>query len=191
MIAPVHPGAPVALSALTHLRWSLPVLAHVARQGGCKLVTLSRQLGIAPPSLRRTLVRLEALELVVPNPGYGHPQRPEYVLGAVGQQAGELAEAIVGWAQADAIEDAVYMKWQLPVLLALDAQTRRFGELRQRLDPATPRALSLALKRHASHGLVARCVEELHPPVPLYTATPRARPGREAAGLLAALLGSA
>ena len=178
-----------SLSELTHHRWALPVLAHVADQGGAKFVTLSRQLRVSPPSLTRALVRLQLLGLVVRNPGYGHPMRPEYVLGSVGERANGLPQAIVEWIHKGGLERELLKKWHLPVLLALGPHTHRFGEVRGRLPGASPRALALALKGNASLGLVDREVDQTrYPPVPLYTSTMRAAPGREPARLLGEVL---
>jgi len=182
-------SGPTALSRLTHHRWALPVLAHVHRSRGCKFVSLSRQLGVSPPALKRALDRLAELDLVVRNPGYGHPMRPEYVLGPRGEAAGERAEALVDWMRADALEADLLKKWQLPTLLAVGGEERRFGEIRTALSGASPRALSLALKSHAGLALIERDVGADYPPIPIYRATTRARPGYEAAGALADWLG--
>lgn len=177
-----------SLAALTHSRWALPVLAHVIRQRGCKFVTLSRQLRIPPSSLKRTLTRLDGLELVVRNPGHGHPMRPEYILGPLGERAGELPRAILDWITAENLDATMLKKWSLPVLVALDPAPSRFSEVRRTLSTASPRAVALALKDHTALGLVSRRVEDRYPPAPLYALMPRALPGREPARLLGVLL---
>jgi len=177
-----------ALSRLTHHRWALPVLAHVTRHRGCKFVTLTRQLGVAPPGLKRALARLAELDLVVRNPGYGHPMRPEYVLGALGERAGALATEIDDWVQAAQLGGEVLKKWQLPVLAALEPDVQRFGAVRRVLPTATPRALTLALKGNAGLGLVARTVDVGYPPVPRYAPTRKASAGRAPARLLGEIL---
>ncbi|MFK7930080.1 MAG: winged helix-turn-helix transcriptional regulator [Myxococcota bacterium] len=170
-------SAASALSELTHNRWALPVLAHVAQHGGCKFVTLSRRLGAAPASLRRALHRLGELGLVIRNPGYGHPMRPEYVLGPVGERTEGLASSLLQWIEADGLSDELLKKWQLPVLVGLGSEPCRFGEIRRGV-PATPRAVTLALKSHGALGLVSRHIIGDYPPVPLYAVTGRGRVGR-------------
>ena len=182
--------AAVALSQLTHNRWALPVLARVAQDGGCKLVTLRHHLGASHANLTRALLGLEALGLVIPNPGYGHPMRPEYVLGPVGLCVHELPGAIVAWTKRIEATDQLLKKWQLPVLVALGSEVCRFGEVRSQIRPATPRAVTMALKCHASYGLVAREVQQGYPPIPLYQVTALAKAGCEPATLLGELLAS-
>lgn len=181
------PSPASALAHLTHNRWCVPVLAAVSRAGGCKFVTLSRQLGASPASVRRALTRLAELELVIPNPGYGHPMRPEYILGPLGERTGALSSELVLWAERDGFAAEVFKKWQLPLVVALGTRSR-FSELRGELAGASPRALALALKSQASLGLVRRDIESGYPPVPVYTPTALAREGQGPAGLLGALL---
>lgn len=183
---PVPPAA--ALAVLTHNRWALPVLGHIAEHRGAKFVTLSRQLGVAAPSLRRALDRLVGLGLVARNPGYGHPMRPEYVLGPWGAEVHGPARELLAWLRADALEAELLKKWHLPVLVALAPQPVRFGAVRAALPGATPRAVTLALKGTGALGLVAREVEAAYPPVPRYALTPRAAPGRAPAASLAQAL---
>jgi DNA-binding HxlR family transcriptional regulator len=186
---PNSPAAAGSLSELTHHRWALPVLAHVAGHGGCKFVTLSRRLQIPPASLRSALDRLQALELVVRNPGHGHPMRPEYVLGPVGERVDGLPQDLVAWLDKGGFGGELLKKWQLPVLVALGPDTDRFSEVRSRLPGASPRAVALALKSTAALGLVSRDVDgDRFPPVPIYAATSRALPGREPARLLGEIL---
>ena len=65
------------LVRLCHHRWLVPVLGEIGAAGGARFAVLVARLGISPPSLRRTLAAAEAAGLVMPNPGYGHPLRPE------------------------------------------------------------------------------------------------------------------
>lgn len=181
-------SAAAALAQLTHSRWALPILATVAQLGGCKRVTLTHRLGVSAASLNRALDRLAALGLVIRNPGYGHPLRPEYVLGPVGARADVLPAEILAWSATVDDADQILKKWQLPVLVALTPDARRFGEVRQQMPRATPRAVTLALKSNAALGLISRVIEPGYPPIPQYTPTQLALPGREPARLLGELL---
>lgn len=182
--------AAAALARVTHNRWALPVLAYMAQAGGSKFVTLSRRLGASPASVKRALVRLGELDLVVRNPGRGHPMRPEYVLGATGERTARLAAELMAWSEAEQPGGQLLKKWQLPVLVAADPQAR-FGWVRGQLPSATARAVAMALKAHANSGLIDRAVDPGYPPVPLYTPTARAGPGRAQARRLGELLAAA
>ena len=155
------------LVTLCHHRWSIPVLAEIRRTGGSRFATLLGRLGVAGESLRRTLAYLQDEGLVERNPGYGHPLRPEYVLTAGGRELAPHAADLA--ASLGRHEDVALKKWSLPVLAALD-EPRRFSELRSRL-PATPRALTLALKDLQADGLVRRHVTDEYPPQVRYEAT--------------------
>jgi DNA-binding HxlR family transcriptional regulator len=156
-----------SLIALCHHRWSLPVIAEIRRTDGSRFVTLSGRLGITGESLRRTLAYLRDEGLIERNPGYGHPLRPEYVLTRAGRivapHARRLLDVLAGH------EEVGLKKWSLPVLAELD-EPRRFSELRAAL-PATPRALTLALKELQADRLVRRTVTDEYPPQVRYAAT--------------------
>jgi DNA-binding HxlR family transcriptional regulator len=155
------------LVALCHHRWSLPVLEEIGRTRGSRFATLTGRLGVTGESLRRTLAYLQDQGIVVRNPGYGHPLRPEYVLTAEGRRvaprAHELLAALAGR------EDVGLKKWSLPVLAEL-TEPRRFSELRAAL-PATARALAIALRDLEDAGLVLRTVTDDRPPQTRYEAT--------------------
>jgi DNA-binding HxlR family transcriptional regulator len=158
------------LAQLFHHRWAVPVLAELQRTSGSRFVTLHRRLGIGRETLSRTLAALGQQGLVVRNPGYGHPLRPEYVLTdqgrAVGPACAELMHAL------DALQIAAIglNKWSMPVVAALDAAgSSRFAQLRESLPPVSPRALTLALKALAEAGLVERTVVDSFPPTAVYS----------------------
>ena len=160
-----------SLVVLSHHRWSLPVLAEIGRTSGSRFATLLGRLGVTGESLRRTLGYLQGEGLVERNPGYGHPLRPEYVLTRNGKivlpHARLILRALAGH------EEVCLKKWSLPVLAEL-GEPRRFSELRAAL-PASPRALTLALKELQADRLVRRSVTAEYPPQVRYEATRRAR----------------
>jgi DNA-binding HxlR family transcriptional regulator len=168
------------LVELSHHRWSMPVLAEIHRTRGSRFATLAGRLGIAGESLRRTLAHLLDGGLIERNPGYGHPLRPEYLLTRRGRLVARhvypLVECLAGR------EGVALKKWSLPVLAELD-QPRRFSELRAAL-PASPRALTLALKDLQAARLVRRRVTDEYPPQVRYEATRAARPIVDAARAL-------
>ena len=168
-------GVPRALARLLHHRWALPILAQVVEERGCKFITLSRRLGVRAERLRPALAQLAELDLVISNPGYGHPMRPEYILGAVGAEVAEPARALVQWLERADLKRTGLKKWQLPALSAVGHGATRFNEIQAELTGATPRAVTLALKDLIGVELITRRVDEGFPPTPRYAASRRAR----------------
>lgn len=175
MSSAISDAAPRALARFLHHRWALPILAHVASERGCKLVTLHKRLGIAPPILRRTLAQLVELDLVVHNPGYGHPLRPEYVLGALGNEVASPAQALWQWIRRAEVEQSLLKKWSLPALTVIGLGAERFNEINRLLVGATPRATTLALKDLVAIELARRSISDGYPPTPYYAPARRAR----------------
>jgi DNA-binding HxlR family transcriptional regulator len=169
---------------LFHHRWAVPILAELHRAAGSRFVPLANRLGLSRESLRQTLAALIAAGLVMRNPGYGHPLRPEYVLTPRGRRLAPACVRLVEALQRLDFEDGGLKKWSIPVLLEL-ARERRFAELREAL-AISPRALTLALKELADAGLVERRVHTGFPPSTSYRVTPRARPLTRAASGLSA-----
>jgi DNA-binding HxlR family transcriptional regulator len=159
---------------LFHHRWAAPVLAELRHERGSRFVTLEHRLGVTPDSLRRTLGALIHDGLVVRNPGYGHPLRPEYVLTDEGSRVAEVCDRLL--ATLNGLEDVALRKWSMPVVHALGGGARRFSELRAALPGVSPRALALALKDLQGAGLVERTVTDDYPPASVYRLTRRARP---------------
>lgn len=158
------------LAQLFHHRWAVPVLAELHRWSGCRFVVLHKRLGIGRESLRRTLASLAEQDLVVRNPGYGHPLRPEYVLTPQGEAVAPACAELVQALDALGLSSIGLNKWSMPVVAALDATgSSRFAQLRESLPPVSPRALALALKALADAGLVERNVVDSFPPTAVYT----------------------
>jgi DNA-binding HxlR family transcriptional regulator len=173
----------LSISALFHHRWAVPILGELERAGGgSRFVQLANRLGLSRESLRQTLAALIATGLVMRNPGYGHPLRPEYVLTQRGRRLAPNCVRLVDALEREGLVDVGLKKWSVPVLVALGAE-RRFGELRDELR-ASPRALTLALKELADAGLVERRVHADFPPSTSYRLTPRARRLRRLAAAL-------
>jgi DNA-binding HxlR family transcriptional regulator len=169
-------------TSLFHFRWSLPVLVELHCSGGAKFVTLSERLGVGRETLRRTLEALIDAGLVLRNPGYGHPLRPEYVLSRRGEHTAPACAALLDALRVNGLEDLGLKKWSIPVVVAL-ASERRFAELRALLR-VSPRALALTLKELAQAGLIERRVHDGFPPTTSYRLTRRAQPLRRAAEAL-------
>jgi DNA-binding HxlR family transcriptional regulator len=157
-----------ALLRLVHRRWAIPVLAELHRLRGAKFVMLVGRLGVGRGTLTQTLDALIEAGLVVRNPGYGHPLRPEYVLTERGRSIAPACADLLAALDSLLLREVALRKWTLPVLLAIRGGARRFGEVKRSLPDVTDRALALALKQMESAGLIAREIEAGYPPAPVY-----------------------
>ena len=157
-----------ALLRLVHRRWTIPVLAELHRSQGSKFITLTARLGIGRSTLTQTLDTLIDAGLAVRNPGYGHPMRPEFILTTRGHAIAPACADLLAALDSLTLRDLALRKWTLPVLLAIRAGARRFGELKRLLPTITDRALALALKQMESAGLIAREIQGGYPPAPVY-----------------------
>jgi DNA-binding HxlR family transcriptional regulator len=154
--------------ALFHHRWAPPALVLLSDRGAARFVELERKLGVGRASLRRALDALIELGYAAPNPGYGHPLRPEYRITRTGVDAA----AFVRRAVQSPARETLLRKWSVPVLVELH-EPRRFSELRAALPGVTPRALALALRDLEQARLVRREVLPTRPPSTIYRTTPR------------------
>lgn len=166
----------MSISSLFHHRWAAPVLAELHRSKGSRFVTLSNRLGLGRESLRRTLTALIDAGLVMKNPGYGHPLRPEYVLTDRGAAVAPACARLMAALERLDANDIGLKKWSMPAVFALADGECRYSELRKRMPGVTPRALTLALKDLAAAQLVERRVTPDYPPASVYRLRPRARP---------------
>jgi DNA-binding HxlR family transcriptional regulator len=170
-------------------RWSIAVLAELHGTTGARFVPLAHRVGAGRQSLRRSLDALIEAGLVMPNPGYGHPSRPEYLLTDKGRRVAPSCRALLHALDRERVDDVGLRRWALPVLTNLGGG-RRFSELRKLLPSITAAALADVLKELAAAGLVARTVHDAFPPHALYRSTGRGRaiaaPARRLAATLAA-----
>jgi DNA-binding HxlR family transcriptional regulator len=164
----------------------VPILAQLALGGGSRFVPLANRLGLSRDALRQTLDALIEAGLVMPNPGYGHPSRPEYVLTEKGRRVAPACADLLRSLRRHGVEDVVLKKWSMPILDSLDKESR-YGELRRAVG-ATPRALTLTLKELVDRDLVERRVHEGFPPSTSYRLTRKSRSLRRHVARLAAEL---
>lgn len=152
----------------TWYRYSLPVLAELERDGGCKFVTLIYRLQASDRAIRQALDHLMDLGWVGKNPGYGHPSRPEYILTGHPEARSITAKKI--W---DSIEpkDLALDRWPIPLVFAAAQGARRFSEFQTALELISPRALAQGLKRLLEAGYLARIVSDGFPPTTEYELT--------------------
>lgn len=133
-----------SLVKLVHYRWALPILSELHRNKGCKFVTLVTRLSLSKDALSRTLNALTQQDLVMRNPGYGHPLRPEYILTVKGQQIGQAVFELMQTLERLGIVDVALKKWSLPIIVVLQDQPR-FTDILENLSGLTTRALALGL----------------------------------------------
>lgn len=172
--------APTLLK-LTSNRWAVPVMALLSQQGGSRFAVIAHRFGLSHHSLTRCLRHLRDCGWVMPNPGHGHPLRPEYLLTDAGRFVGGACERILEMREKLGLSPADLPRWGLPVVAGLDEDWTRFGMLQSRLSPVTPRALSQTLQTMIGRDLVRRRLEDRFPPVPLYGLTGR---GQDLAGAM-------
>lgn len=184
MVKPVNDPviSPAVLQLLGASRWAIPILALLSREQGARFAVIERRFGLSRNSLTRTLAYLREQGWVMPNPGHGHPLRPEYVLTDAGRAIGAACERIENVRIRLGLKAPDLSRWTLPVAGGLEDEWTRFNALQTRLAPVTPRALSLTLQTMIGQDLVRRRLEDRFPPVPLYGLTGR---GAELAGAVA------
>jgi DNA-binding HxlR family transcriptional regulator len=159
------------LIPLFHRRWSVPLLAELERSGGAKFDSLAYSLGASPSAVRQTLDELISRGWVIPNPGYGHPLRPEYILTSGGHRLAPMCNRLDGMLRKLDLREVALRKWSMPALYVVGHGSRRFSEIGSALGSITDRALSLTLKDLYSAGVLIREVGATHPPVSLYQPT--------------------
>jgi len=163
------------LCLLLHHRWSVPVLAEIARTEGSKFVTLVNRLGVSRDSLRRTLDALIRTGWVRRNTGHGHPLRPEYILTRSGLKPARWSRHAMALLSRLNLQDVALRKWSMPVALAIRHGRHRFCQIREFLPGLTARGLAITLKELQSAGLLRRVVIDGFPPATRYEFTDRGR----------------
>jgi DNA-binding HxlR family transcriptional regulator len=166
---------PDFVSQLAAQRWLLPVLAQFHQRGGARFAELRGAIGLPRDSLARTLDSAKEMGWIAPNPGHGHPLRPEYVLTETGRAAATIAAGLYARLQALGLAAPDLTRWSLPVLRALAGGNERFNQLERALHPATPRALSQTLHVLVANDLVGREIAGDFPPSSRYRLTERGR----------------
>ncbi|MBB4100307.1 winged helix-turn-helix transcriptional regulator [Sphingomonas kyeonggiensis] len=175
------PSPAQLLRMLEANRWAIPVLALLSREQGSRFAVIARAFSLSHNSLTRCLAWLKECGWVVPNPGHGHPLRPEYLLSEAGRPVGALCERIEAMRTRLKLATGELPRWSLPLVGGMGTEWSRFGEIQARLAPVTPRALSTTLKAVIDAELVRRRLEDRYPPLPLYALTGK---GQDLAGAL-------
>lgn len=146
----------------------MPVIACLYTERGAKFVTLVHRLGASRDTVSMTLKYLVEQGIVVKNPGYGHPMRPEYVLTDVGECLGESCLRVIAEVDELGIAPVAFKKWPMPVVAAIGGGADRFSSLLGSLERVTPRALTGALRDLGRINVIERNVTASWPPHPRY-----------------------
>lgn len=166
---------PNLLLDLSKGRWFVPLLAEVGADGA-RTYELRQKLGLSASMLRRSLDHMQEQGWILPNPGHGHPLRPEWITSEKGAALAANCRAIMDERRSLGLPVNAMGRWHLPLITQLVKQEKRFGELQSALSPVSPRALSQTIKRGIALGQVRRQLEEGFPPTATYTITDKARP---------------
>jgi DNA-binding HxlR family transcriptional regulator len=169
-----EPADLAGLVRLCHHRWTIPLVAVLGRDRGARFAALQNQLNVARPSLERVLAAADRLGLVMTNPGYGHPLRPEYLLTPFGEAIAEPCLEVYLEAEQLLPADLAWRKWSLPVLAALGSGGPRFVDVQAAIGSITPRALTLAFDDLHAAGWIERVLEGDRTPRPHYVVQRRA-----------------
>jgi len=150
---------------LFHHRWNVRVLAalHEAN-GGSRISVLTHHLDAHRATIRASVAALTRGGWVEPNPGYGHPLRPEFVLTKSGRRLAVACAEYDRVASRLRALEVGYRKWSAPVLVTLHDGNERFNGIQHALGCITPRALAQSLKELSAQSLVVREVEDEYPP---------------------------
>lgn len=160
------------IALLGQSRWAVPLLADLAAHRGARFAELLHRLGLPRDSLVRTIEWARGQGWIAPNPGHGHPLRPEYLLTPEGERIALAAGAIQQTQTEIGIAPGALTRWGLPLVASIDRGHTRFNALLRTLQPASPRALSQGLRRLGEHALIRRELIDAWPPTSLYRLTP-------------------
>ncbi len=129
---------------------------------------LVHALGINRATLGTTLSALMEADLVMRNPGYGHPLRPEYVLTATGKDVAPHCARFEALIDDEGLSALAHRKWTAPILLTMRTGKNRFNAIQAELVGISPRALTTALRALTTAGLMSRQVDDGYPPRTTY-----------------------
>jgi DNA-binding HxlR family transcriptional regulator len=135
----------ITLSDLTDKKWAIRSLAMMSELRGVRFVHLVRSLGASQGGVKACLDFLLDQGLIVRNPGYGHPLRPEYILTEKGRPVAEMCESVDEALVEAGARAASQQKWVLPVLHTIDRGSDRFSLIRAGTPGTADRTAALAL----------------------------------------------
>ena len=158
-------------------RWTIPILLSLKETGG-RFTPLQHRLDISPSRLSDNLKKLESKGIIQHLSPFErrHPLLPEYQLTEKGLFLQEAARAIQ-LAEDELSHGFLAEKsWTWPLLIALNNGCSRFQSIRQMLQPATPRILSMRIDDLYDKGLINKLLAEKPRPGYRYMLEKFARP---------------
>lgn len=165
----------ITLAEVLEPRWALPLLSLLVASGGERLYRIQRLLGATPRALKPSLDFCRGKGWVKPNPGSGHPLRPEWLLETRARPLAEAADRLVQTLGIAGLTRLLASKWALPVLRGIAGGATRFRDLKATL--AVPdRSLALVLDLLEPAGLVEHGPDPDRPAGNRYTACPASAP---------------
>lgn len=137
-------------------RWAVPIIAMLHKKHGGRYVSLRGELGMSRSMLGSTIETLIDCGLVIKNPGYGHPLRPELILTPLGEKMGPFCVEFVELVQKKELHFLLQNKWASPIIFKTGKEKIRFNEYKKNLKPITSRALSESLNLLVSEDVVTK-----------------------------------
>ncbi len=171
MSADEPPAGPLELATIFRRRWAPQTIALLESRRGERFVSLCHELGAHQGAVRDTLDYLMEIGIVIRNPGYGHPLRPEYILTPIGSRVAPMCADLGARVKRDDLGEPAWRRWTMPLLLAVGRGPTRFGEAARAVAQATDRAVSMGLRDLGACALVERTVIPASPPMSEYAST--------------------
>ena len=135
---------------------------------GTRSVVLVNSLGISRATLGATLTALINAGLVIRNPGYGHPLRPEYVLTPTGKRVAPCCASFENLVDDLGVGTLAHHKWTAPLLFTISEGHTRFNLIEATPLGISPRALTITLRSLSEADLISRRVDPGYPPTTSY-----------------------
>ena len=154
---------------ITSRAWALPILSNMHNGIAGRQAALLTATGASRTAFAQSLGHLVKIGLLEPNPGHGHPLRPEFRLTPLGIKAAKIADKVQN-ATGPEEQDLLRLSWTLPILTSLHSPSH-FNDIKRDLLTITDRALSQSLKSMEKRNWAFRSVSNnVRPPRSIYSA---------------------
>ena len=126
-------------------KWLVPVIAQIHLQNGGRFVSIYKEQGMSRSMLTSTLKHLINYGLIIKNPGYGHPLRPEFILTPLGKQFAPFCVEFMELTKNQNLSFVLQNRWAAPIIFKTGTTQARFNHYKKSLKPITSKALSESL----------------------------------------------